>query len=154
MTKHFLPEPGATELTGTDYIRAVDGATMRYDGIGSFVAKPGSFIAKPVSEDTGPVIGEMESFDDAIESPENVSDEYAYGEFQKLFGNRGGGSTIEEKRPDYIRPVFVATPKDASEPHCIDKFSLWVGSESIDLSLPAGFSPKDRGALNLPTNST
>jgi len=57
MTKHVSPEITGTELT--DYIRADDGAIMRWDGIDSFVRFPRLKSAEEVSEDTGPVIPDM-----------------------------------------------------------------------------------------------
>jgi hypothetical protein len=140
MTKHFLPDE---LIFKADYERLDDGATMRWNGVDSFIAQRGSFKAKQenstaVSEDTGPVMSGTQPLNDEKESPKNVSLQVMQAGLAELFDKRGGDSTIVEKRSDYVRPVFVAPPRDASKRHCIDKFSLWVGSESIDFSLPAG----------------
>ncbi len=46
MTKYVSPEIAGTELKPADYKRYDDGATMCWDGLGSFNAKPGSFAPK------------------------------------------------------------------------------------------------------------
>jgi Caudovirus prohead serine protease len=77
MTKHVSPEIAGTELIGTYYIRADDGAVMRDDGTGRFVRYP-RLSAKEVLENSKhshrPVMSKLESLEQAeAESPKNVS---------------------------------------------------------------------------------
>jgi hypothetical protein len=107
MTKHVSPEIAGTELIATDYIRAVDGAVMRECETGWFEAKRGN--SPTVSEDTGPLIGDMESFDDTKESPEYVSLKWAWSE-------RGNISTQSRRKKKPKRTARkTASKKTASD---------------------------------------
>jgi hypothetical protein len=83
MTKHVSPEITGTELIGTDYIKPDDGAIMRETEPGRFEAKRDN--SRTVSEDTGPVIGDMESFDDTKESPKRIALKFMQSELEGIF---------------------------------------------------------------------
>ena len=91
MTKHVSPEITGTELS-TDYIRDIGGVKTLMCESKRF---PGVFVglremsAEEVSEDTGPVVRETESFDDTIEVREDVTWKLVGLELGKHFETRG-----------------------------------------------------------------
>jgi hypothetical protein len=87
MTKHFLPEPGLAELICTDYERRNGNGTITVmrerppRGSGSFVG----IRTFDVSEDTGPVMGDMVSCDSTKESPNRIGLKFIQSGLEKLF---------------------------------------------------------------------
>jgi hypothetical protein len=147
MTKHVSPEITGAELRVgvADYKRPYDGATMRWDGklaggIGSFNAVPDSFKVKrdtqrdnsaALSKDSHrPVMSELESLEQAMkESP------------------RGFWLTSADQFLVAIAATLIARYR-------IDELKSGDVSLLIGLLGKLGFSPRERGALNLPTDTT
>jgi hypothetical protein len=144
MTKYLSPEITGTELIGTDYIRVIGDERChmreRPRHSGKFFGIRRLSTKEVLEADTGPVMGDMVSPDDIKESPKRVSLKYVQSELEKHFDKEPPEDAEDDtgRYSAYVRPVFVVPPKEDSEPRCIDTFSLWVGSESIDFSLPAG----------------
>ena len=111
MTKHVSPERAGTELIGTDYIRAIDGAIMVEATCGWFVysrhASAKRHVDNEITNGVGPEkpgMTELQALEHSMaESPEDISEQYAVEELERLFEpNKTLVSTIEKDGAVFI----------------------------------------------------